>query len=68
MLSKRGTGGQAVKCDTCVSNCRLVISENGYHYTCGLPPRAANNCITGKKDHYYPDQELIEALRKEGKP
>ena len=55
-----------MKCDTCVNNNRLVLSENGYHYICGLSNKAAKNCITGKADHYYPDQERIEALRKEG--
>lgn len=38
-------------CERCVHR-RLIISENGYHYVCGLSWKTARNCILGKKQHY----------------
>ena len=38
-------------CDTCVHR-RGIISENGFHFVCGLHWRSARNCILGKKNHY----------------
>ena len=39
------------KCDTCM-NARPIISENGWHYSCTLPPLDAVYCMTGKEDDY----------------
>ena len=38
-------------CARCVHR-RGIISENGFHYVCGLSWQAARNCILGKKKHY----------------
>ncbi len=38
-------------CARCVHR-RGIISENGFHYVCGLSWQAARNCILGKKQHY----------------
>jgi hypothetical protein len=39
------------KCDKCLKS-RMIISENGYHGICTLPPKAATDCITGNKDRF----------------
>ena len=38
-------------CARCIHR-RGIISENGFHYVCGLSWQAARNCILGKKQHY----------------
>ena len=38
-------------CEKCINH-RGIISENGFHYICGLHWRSARNCILGKKNHY----------------
>jgi hypothetical protein len=38
-------------CSRCVHR-RGIISENGFHYVCGLSWQSARNCILGKKQHY----------------
>ena len=45
-----------VKCETCL-NSRLVVSENGDHWFCTLPPIDAVNCMTGIEDDYVPISE-----------
>lgn len=42
---------QKTKCDKCIKS-RIIVSENGYHGVCTLPPKAATDCITGKKDRF----------------
>jgi hypothetical protein len=39
------------KCDKCLKS-RMIVSENGYHGICTLPPKAAMDCVTGKKDRF----------------
>lgn len=39
------------KCDKCIKS-RIIVSENGYHGICTLPPKAATDCVTGKKDRF----------------
>jgi hypothetical protein len=53
-------------CDTCVHR-RGIISENGFHFICGLHWRSARNCILGKKQHYQelPKYQWIEKEVKE---
>lgn len=40
-----------MKCETC-SNGWPIISENGVHYGCTLPPMDAVNCMVGREDNY----------------
>lgn len=40
-----------MKCDTCI-NARAIMSENGWHYVCGLSSKLASRCITGEKNQY----------------
>lgn len=40
-----------MKCETC-SNGWPIISENGVHYGCTLPPMDAVNCMAGREDNY----------------
>lgn len=40
-----------MKCDTCL-NSRPIISENGVHAGCTLPPMDAVNCMVGREDNY----------------
>ena len=48
-----------MKCDTCL-NSRPVLSENGWHNVCTLPPMDAVNCMAGREDDY------VEWKRDEG--
>lgn len=52
-------------CSTCV-NRRAIISENGFHYVCGLSPQAARSCILGKKYRYAEIPKFIKEY-KDGK-
>lgn len=38
-------------CDKCVHR-RGIISENGFHYVCGLSWQAARKCMFGNGQHY----------------
>lgn len=38
-----------MNCDNCL-NSRPIISENGIHYTCTLPPKKALDCRLKLKD------------------
>lgn len=38
------------KCNHCLKS-RPIISENGFHYGCGLSNKKALECMIGKKDH-----------------
>ena len=40
-----------MKCDTCL-NSRYIISENGVHSACILPPKRAIDCMLEKKNEY----------------
>lgn len=42
---------QKTRCDECLKS-RIIVSENGYHGICTLPPKAATDCVTGKKDRF----------------
>jgi hypothetical protein len=34
-------------------NRRGIISENGFHYVCGLSWKKARDCILGIRKHYF---------------
>lgn len=40
------------KCEKCLHYCRLIVSENGWHYVCSLSQRKALNCMMNKKSHF----------------
>ncbi len=40
------------KCSRC-RNRRLIVSENGLHYVCGLSWQNARRCISGGKSFYF---------------
>lgn len=40
-------------CNNCLKS-RPIVSENGIHSICTLSPKAALNCMTGKKDGFIP--------------
>lgn len=50
------------KCDKCLKS-RIIVSENGPHGICTLPPKAATDCITGKKDRFLTLDEWNEAIK-----
>ena len=39
------------KCENCL-NSRLVVSENGFHYLCGLRFSEAFDCLKGKYNYF----------------
>ena len=50
------------KCSRCAHR-RGIISENGFHYVCGLSWQAANNCIRGKKNRYGEIPKFIREVK-----
>lgn len=51
-------------CSTCVHR-RPIISENGFHYVCGLSWQAARNCIRGIKNRYGEIPKFIREVKLE---
>ena len=58
-------------CSRCTHR-RGIISENGFHFVCGLSHQAARNCFLGIKDRFeeLPKYEWREkdGKRKNGRP
>ena len=52
-------------CSRCAHR-RGIISENGFHFVCGLSHQAARNCILGIKDR-FDELPKYEWREKDGK-
>ena len=50
-----------MKCDTCL-NSRCIISENGLHPICTLPPIRAKMCMLEKNNEYVGISQTINNI------
>lgn len=53
-----------MKCEGCI-NKRIVITENGQHAVCKLIKECAEDCKSGKENHYKSLEDLNNECEQE---